>query len=270
MNIKFYWINIDNSVHRRLFMEQQFKHFNIDNQRIRAITPEILSMVINDKPPYFCGNSSCFYNNCNDCKFEYACSASHLQAIKEGYNSGANYFIVCEDDIYFPFKIDFENLIKELPKDLDIFQMMVLDDKSSEKLFNDYYKKNINFIEFNPMERLFSTGMYLITRNGAEKILKLFTDTTTDKYDLSSKNIIKQADFLIYMNAKTYTSTFPFCIPNSKFISEIHPSHYHFHMLSINKIKENMLNDNLKNKFIIDYYNFDDFDKIFISVLSKY
>ena len=72
------------------------------------------------------------------------------------------------------------------------------------------------------------------------------------------------------MNAKTYTSTFPFCIPNSKFISEIHPNHYHFHMLSINKIKENMLNDNLKNKFIIDYYNFDDFDKIFISVLSKY
>jgi len=251
-------------------MEQQFKYFNIDNQRIRAITPEILPIIINDKPPYFCGNNCCLYNNCNDCKFEYACSASHLQAIKEGYNSGADYFIVCEDDIYFPFKIDFDNLIKELPTDLDIFQMMVLDDEANQTLYNDFYKKKINFIEFNPAKRLFSTGMYLITHKGAEKILKLFTDTTTNKYDFSDKKICKQADFLIYMSVKTYTSTFPFSIPNSKFISEIHPHHYHLHMLSINRIKENILNDNLNNKFIIDYYNFDDFDKIFMSVLSKY
>ena len=267
MNIKYYWINVDTSIHRKVFMELQFKYFNIDNQRISAITPEKLNTYIEDKPPYFCGNSCCYYNNCNDCKFEYSCSTSHLEAINEGYKSGAEYFIVCEDDIYFPFKLDFNKIIKQLPANLEILQMMVLDHDANHILYNDFYKNNINFVEYNPTKRYFSTGMYLITRKGAEKILKIFIDTNTNKYNLSNYNVIKQADFLIYMSVNTYTSTFPFCIPNTKFISEIHPNHYYLHIISIKKIKENIENDKLNNGFIIDYYNFEDFDKIFMSLL---
>ena len=269
MNIKYYWINIDKSIYRKAFMEQQFNYFNIDNQRISAITPEKLNEVIDDKPPYFCGNNCCAYNNFNDCKFEYSCSASHLEAIKEGFKSGADYFIVCEDDIYFPFKLDFKGLIETLPKDFEIFQMMVLDEEANHKLYNDLYKNNVSFIEFNPTQRLFSTGMYLITRDGAKKLLQSFMNDKTNKYNFSNKNIIKQADFLIYMSAKTYTSTFPFCVPNSKFISEIHPHHYHIHMASINKIKENINNNQLLNRFIVDYYPFEDFDKLFLNNTSR-
>ena len=109
--MKYYWINIDSSVYRKIFMELQFNLSNINNQRISAITPELLSQVLEDKPPYKCGNSVCNYNDFRDCPFEFSCICSHLTAIKEGYNSGEDYFIVCEDDIYFPFKINYDDLL---------------------------------------------------------------------------------------------------------------------------------------------------------------
>ena len=269
MNIKYYWINIDSSIHRKLFMEQQFKLFNIDNQRIPAITPEKLPEIMEDKPPYFCGNIySCNQSN-NCCNFEFACSCSHLNAIKEGYKSGADYFVVCEDDTYFTFNLDFDKIIKSLPENWEVFQMMVSDSEVCNKLYNDYYKKNINFIDFDPNSRLFSANMYLITRKGAEKILNTCVNNNTDKYDFTNKTTVKQADYLIYMTAKTYTTTFPLCFPYSKFLSEIHPNHYYFHLEGINKIKE-IINDNqLTNSFIIDYNHIDKFDKIYIKLLQE-
>jgi len=249
-------------------MEKQFEFHNINNQRISAITPEKLIDFIIDKPPYFCGNNCCKYNNCNDCKFEYSCSSSHLEAIKEGYKSGDKYFIVCEDDIYIPFKINFENLIKSLPNDWEIFQMMVLDEEANINIYNNYYKKNISYIKFNPTMRLFSTGMYLINRNGAKKILKLFMNNKVNKYELTIKTPIKQADFLIYMNCNTYTSTFPYCYPNIKFISEIHPNHYNLHLSSINKIKNNLNDSNYKNEYILEYYPYEEFNDKFINFLQ--
>jgi len=261
-NIIFYWINIDKSIYRRKFMEKQFEIHKINNKRISAITPEKLNDLLIDNEPYYCGNECCKYNNCNDCKFEYSCSTSHLEAIKEGYKSGKEYFIICEDDIYFPFKIDYNELIKSLPDDWDIFQMMVLDEEANINLYNNYYKKNINYIKFNPYMRLFSTGMYLINRKGAKKLLKLFIDNKNNKYELTSKTINRQADFLLYMNTNTYTSTFPYCHPNLNFISEIHPNHFYLHLSSIKKIRENLEDSNNKNKFILEYYPFEELNGV--------
>lgn len=256
MNITYYWINIDKCTDRREFMEKQFEFTKNSNMRISAITPEKLSDILEDKPPYFCGNICCHNNNCNDCKFEYSCICSHLEAIKEGYKSGANYFIVCEDDIYFPFKIDFDKMLSIIPQEIDIIQMMVLDCEGNDYL-NELYKKNNLFTIFDPSKRLFSTGMYLITRKGANKLLNLCINKKTLKYDFSNINSIKQADFLLYLNVNTITSTFPFCFPSLQFISEIHHHHYYIHKCSIDKIKNIINDDNLKNPFIIDYYPFD-------------
>jgi len=268
MNINYYWINIDNSLYRKKFMELQFQKLNINNYRISAITPNTLEDYINDKSPYFCGNSCCNYNQNKDCPLEYSCSVSHLEAIKNGYKANDNYFIVCEDDIYFPFKINYDELIKDLPDDWDIFQMMVLDHDANIELYK-LYENNINWIKFNPNNRLFSTGMYLINRKGANKLLKKFINNKNNKYELTSKTQIKQADFLLYMNVNTYTSTFPFCYPNLKFISEIHPNHYFLHQASINKIKDNLNKSNNKNKYIQDYYDFNDFEEYFINIINN-
>jgi GR25 family glycosyltransferase involved in LPS biosynthesis len=258
MNIKFFWINIDKSVGRRKFMEKQFEFTQTPNLRISAITPEKLPEVLEDKPPFFCGNSCCLNNNCNDCKFEYSCICSHLDAIKEGYKSGDDYFIVCEDDIYFPFKIDFNKMISILPNEIDIIQMMVLDCEGNDYLYDLYKNKNALFTVFNPSKRLFSTGMYLISRKGAEKLLNICINKETNKYDLANVNCIKQADFLLYMNVNTYTSTFPFCFPTLQFISEIHHHHYFIHKCSIDKIKSIIIDNQLTHPFISEYYPFDD------------
>lgn len=268
MNIKYFWINIDKSVDRRLFMEEQFKQKEIDNQRISAVTPDKLIHILEDKPPYYCGNECCLHNNCNDCKFEYSCTCSHLDAIKEGYKSGADYFVVCEDDIYFPFKIDWDKLIRVLPQDFDIAQLMVLDENGNQVLY-DYYKKNqALFISFDPSKRLFSTGMYLISRRGAKKLLNLCINKKTLLYDFSAVTTMRQADFFLYMNVNTYTSTFPFCYPALIFISEIHPHHYILHKHSIDKILSIINENQLMHPFVIDYYPMNDFMNHYKALLT--
>lgn len=277
MNIKYFWINIDKSTQRSFFMEEQFKMNNIPNQRVSAITPETLSEYIEDKPPYYCGNSICDYNDHKECPLEYSCTTSHLNAIKEGYKSGDDYFVVCEDDIFFPFKIDYDKIIETLPDDFDIFQMMVLDQEGNQYIYNDCLKKNGDiFIKFDHEKRLFSTGMYLISRKGAEKILDIFTNKSSLKFDFTNINSIKQADFILYMYVNTYTSTFPLCFPTLFFISEIHPYHYYFHKNAIETIINN-INDNINNNnnnscnhpFVIGSYDANSFFNHYKELVNK-
>jgi GR25 family glycosyltransferase involved in LPS biosynthesis len=244
MNLKYYWINIESSIKRKEFMENQFFKLSYDNKRIDAITPDNFLEILEDKPPYFCGNDCCLLNNCNDCKFEYACICSHLKAIQEGYNNGDEYFIICEDDILIPFNIDFENLIKNLPIDFDIFQMMVLDDKANDYLYNHFINTKEIYIKFDHRLNFYSTGMYLINRKGASKIIEKMINKYSLKYDLRNINTLKQADFLLYLSVNTYTTTFPLCIPNISLLSEIHPQHFFLHKKAILKILELMNNSN--------------------------
>lgn len=259
MNLKYFWINIDKSIDRKDYMINQFNNSKINNKRISAVTPINLSDFIEDKEPYYCGNSCCLNNGCKDCIYEFCCVCSHLNAIKEGYKSGDEFFVVCEDDIYFPFTINFQKLINELPEDFEIFQMMVLD-YDGNKFINSLYKEKKFYTKFDEKKRLFSTGMYLISRKGANKILKLFTNKQTGKYDLRDFICIKQADYVLYLNTNTYTSTFPFCYPTLKFVSQIHPYHYYFHKLAIDVMKEVIYDKNAINPYIAYFNKPDDYD----------
>lgn len=260
MDIKYYWINIDKSIERRIFMEEQFKIRGIANQRISAITPETLETVIEDKPPYDCGSCCCIHNNHKDCILEYSCSCSHLKAIKEGYESGAPYFIVCEDDIYFPFEIDFSKMIEQLPKNFGICQLMVLDEGGNNYLYDECFKeKNLIFVKFEHSKRLFSTGFYLISRQGAKQLLDLCTNKETNKFDFRYIEGWKQADYILYCHINTYTLTLPFCFPILLFISEIHPNHYPFHKSAIEKILSIINEVQYNNPFITNHYDFDNF-----------
>ena len=86
--MKHYWINTDNSTKRREYMEKQFNEKNIENIRIKAETPETINFFSILRHP-----------DSNETDLEISCLISHIKAIKEGYDSGDDYFCVVEDDM---------------------------------------------------------------------------------------------------------------------------------------------------------------------------
>jgi len=261
---------MDISFERRLFMENQFRKLNIENKRISAITPESLSSILEDKPPYNCGYPDCAKNGYKDCPVEYATVCSHLKAILEGYKSNDEYFIICEDDIYFTFKLNFDFIKSHFPSEFDIFQMMIISEGHTELFYKNCFLSNkliINYIPITP-----SAGFYLISRKGAKKILDLYLNPLTNKFNLSNCPYLKLADVLIFQSANTIVSTFPLCIFNIDFKSQIHEHHYEDHKKAYNKIKEIILRhygnpNNIDNKipFLLTYHPIEDLEKLFKS-----
>jgi GR25 family glycosyltransferase involved in LPS biosynthesis len=258
MNIKYYWINIDGSDKRKDFMEKQFKKLNIENIRVSAITPNDFDNVLEDKEPFFCGNPECLDNNRKNCKFEFGCVSSHIKALREALKSSDEYFMIVEDDIYLPFTINFTSLINDMPKDAEIIQMMILYANTVNTLDTHLYSNNVKFIKYQKI--LPSTGMYLITRKGAEKLVKLYYNKNTNKYDFTKFNDIKAADILLYTSVCTYATTFPYCHPNVNLLSEIHQDHINNELTATKAIRDVM--QKYKNDpYILKNY-FDDPDEI--------
>lgn len=251
--MKHYWINIDKSVKRKEFMEKQFNKLNIENYRISAITPSDFENVLVQKPPL-----SCNYPGCTTCDYEYACLCSHIKAMKEGLKSGDDYFIILEDDMFLPFDIDYDNFIKNIPKDTDIMQMMILYGNTVLHLYNILKEKNIKYINWQYL--LPSTGQYLISKEGAQKLVNMFYNNELNKYDFSKAKYQIVADVLLYSSVKTYATTFPYCYPHIPMGSEIHPDHLNAHQLAVNDIKK-VINNNdniypyIKKKISENDYN---------------
>ena len=260
-NPKFYWINVDNAIDRRNFMENQFKERNIENKRVSAITPEKLPEILEDKPPYFCGYIECRQNGAKDCPIEYSVLCSHLKAIKEGYEDGNDFFVICEDDIYFTYKLDFTKIIKNIPLGFDIFQMMVISSGHTDFFYNNFYLNDIKMIKYTPITP--SAGFYLISRKGAKQILDKYLNYENNKFNFNNCDFLKLADVLIYQSANSCVSTFPFSIPNINFKSQIHEQHFEAHKLAYDKIKE-IYDNHLENKhdFVIDIYPIEDLSKL--------
>lgn len=247
--ITFYWINLDKATERRNFMENQFKEKNLKNKRITAISPETLNEYLEDEPPYFCGYIDCAKNNCKDCIYEYSTLCSHLKAIKKAYDDGDNYFIICEDDININFKLDIYKLLLNKPPDYDIIQMMVIGAGHLEYFYYNYYKKNIQLIKYNPITP--SAAYYIISRNGAKKILDMYFNEKTNKFNFKNTKFLRLADVLIFQSVQTCVLTFPLCIPNIEFKSQIHQEHFDWHKNAYEKIKE-IQEDYKSNIYIID------------------
>lgn len=260
--MKYFWINIDNSIERKIFMEQQFKHLNIEHTRISAITPNDFPTVLEHKPPFFCGNPECIQTNYKNCPYEYACLCSHIKALQIALETcNDDYFVIIEDDIFIPFEIDYNEIIKQAPKDFDLIQMMVLYAPTVKQLFNRMYINKINFIKYQPI--LPSTGQYLITRKGAKKLVDLYINNN-NKYDFSNYSHIRVADILLYTSVNTYTTTFPYVYPYIKLGSEIHPDHLNVHQEAIDEIKKAIKNRRLSDEFILKEY-----DESYILSLKK-
>ena len=96
---------------------------------------------------------------------------------------------------------------------------------------NDYNEFVIKRVEDCP-----STGYYLISRNGAKKLLDMFRLSDT-YYDLSY-SFWTAADNILYRAINSYILTYPIAISNIKYGSTIHPQHLGNHESANNVIKQ--------------------------------
>jgi GR25 family glycosyltransferase involved in LPS biosynthesis len=233
MGMKHYWINIDRSQDRRAFMEEQFKKNSLDNVRVSAITPHDFDEVLEDKRPLTCKHPGCVR-----CEYEYACISSHIKAMIEGLKDESNdWFVVMEDDIVIPFDIDYNKMIGELLKEAptaQLVQLLILYGQTVKALYNLSITQNMPFIKWQYL--LPSTGMYIISREGAEILVgKYFKN---NKYDFTTCEYQVVADVALYSSINSYATTFPFAYPNIDLVSEIHPEHYEAHKQTYLDIRE--------------------------------
>lgn len=231
--MKHYWINIDSNKKRFNFMTEQFAKMKLKNYRISAHTPAEFDVILKQKRPL-----TCKYPGCTTCELEFACLSSHIKAMREGLKSGDPYFVIMEDDVLLPFEIDYDALIADIPKDTEILQMLILFGNTVVQLYNFHSHSKQRYINWQYL--LPSTGMYLISREGAQKLVDLFYDAATGQYDYSQSQYQTVADVLLYMTANTYATTHPYAVPEISMGSEIHSEHLANHERAIDDIKKVM------------------------------
>jgi GR25 family glycosyltransferase involved in LPS biosynthesis len=232
--MRFYWINVDKSIHRRQFMRDQFEKLEFETTRIEAYTPNDLKHFEIKKT-----------KDCSSNDLEFACLLSHLKAIKKGYEDNEEYFIVCEDDIFIP-EINFEKLFDQIKQfeekiqdKVEVLQMFTNGHPFIIELYNQSFIKDGQlFKKIGGNNKYSSTGIYLISREGAAKILKKYIiNDAQNIYDFTCSHWVA-SDHLVYIAANSYILTYPFFVTNTNFGSDIHQEHCKNHMIANNVIHQ--------------------------------
>jgi GR25 family glycosyltransferase involved in LPS biosynthesis len=250
--MKIFWINIDKNVERSSFMKKQFEDLNLnDNIRVDAITPDNMNNLLHKNNfPLKCG-----FIDCKNCDIETACILSHLKAIESGYDSNDEWFMVMEDDTIIPFDINFDNLLKFIPDEIEIVQLFV-SMPGQTAMLKETYKKNVSFVPWGCFKCIFPcAAAYLVRNKGAKKLIDNFKNTD-GTWDFSKSKSCKLADVLIFQTCKTLTSTYPLYYSNIKLGSTIHNDHLDLHQQGIDSIlKFHKEFDPLSHPFIKKIFN---------------
>lgn len=202
--INLYYINMEKSTERKqrfLTRMQQFNNYNII--RVSAITPQVLHN-FDIKSNLLC---SLFMK-----PEEVSCTLSHLKAIELAYNNNDPYALIVEDDLIINKNINWNYFISKLPKDWDIIQLYAFPTPHLNNNTKNIILKKNWLVKTNIV--LFSTAIYLISRQGMEKLLSRFVKNTNIKQIMFiNHNRHCLADNLIYNNINRYYFTLSFAQP---------------------------------------------------------
>lgn len=215
--MKHYWINIDGCIDRKEFMEEQFNELGITHIRVPAATPETIKDYSFIRHPQSVNTS-----------LEFACLVSHLKALDVAITSSDDkYFCVMEDDVNI-CKLDFAKIFRYIKQaeerdetKIDILQLYTNSHPFIIKMINEQVENSIFVTK--RIDGYPSTAYYLISREGAKKLLDMFKKSDTS-YDFSYSSWTA-ADNMLYSPVTTYMLTYPVVTTNIKCGSIIHPSH---------------------------------------------
>jgi GR25 family glycosyltransferase involved in LPS biosynthesis len=192
-----FWINLERSHDRGMRMQQTINQVKLKGVRIRGIDankdeiylpPDIektwpgawcikdLPITDENNPPN--GTRVVMTGLCGRARKgvkgntfgELGCTSSHLLAIREAVNrnSSTGIALISEDDIIFPFDIDFISLAASAPKDYGILQLFNSNPSSMKETWRRYSKSHdALWIESHPNKKMdfWSTCIYLINLN---------------------------------------------------------------------------------------------------------
>jgi hypothetical protein len=234
-----YYLNLDGQPERKEYMEEQFKHWGVENYtRISAYDGrhDDLSDIILGKYPD--GMTS----------GEIGCVTSHLKAIQYWLDtSDSPYAIMCEDDMsmdtvkYWPFT--WTQFIANLPYAWDVVQLAII---NPGQIHMNIHNRFVND---------FSTACYIITRHHATKLMKYHVRGSKYKLDngVAPRAV---ADDLIYNSGLTFS--IPIFHYKIELGSSIHPDHIEvFHRNSHDGILNFWVNESnkLENPAALFEYN---------------
>ena len=214
--INLYYINLDRSINRKNeFLEnirQTEKILNItfNLHRVTAVDGKDKSI------------SSNIYNydllNTSQSKYELACTCSHIFAIKQAYDEGNEYCIIMEDDNNFsPLHNLYDTCIDVINTPVVNYDLLQL--CATDGLFN-IHKSIYPIVKWKRW--YYSTGCYLIKKSGMKNIINKFVTKTGLINFFNCPNL--KADYVLYKNQNTYTSTLAFATFQCN-ESTIHPSY---------------------------------------------
>lgn len=200
-----YCINLDDQTERWEYMVNQFKYWEIDNYtRVPAYDgrEDDLGDILKGRYPDMCQSG------------EIGCVTSHLNAIKQFYDSGAPVALMVEDDLDLDlvrfWNFTWKDFYGRIPYDWDVCQISII---CTGDVHVKIHKRFVNE---------FSTAAYLITRHHAEKLIRLHC--RGDKYKLDNDVRPRPvADDLIYNSGNTYA--IPLLLYRTLFESSIHQDH---------------------------------------------
>lgn len=213
--IKKYYINLDRSVERRNYIEEQVERLGIKNiERVPGVDGKKLD---NSKK----GNIDEFKV---DIKWpgklrkgETGCLLSHIRAIKKFSESEDEYAIIMEDDIILDmaksWSFSFLNFLKEVRcrPEIDIINLASYGHETPKKDFIFLERKDTKYHR---------TLAYLITRKGSEKLLDSVNDNNV------SMEVDPRSDHYLYKFLDSRLLQPDLFIPCSNFDSQIRTFDY--------------------------------------------
>lgn len=209
-----YYLNLDDQIDRRQYMESQFDYWGIDNYtRISAYDGrnDDLSDIIKGRYPSDMTSG------------EIGCTTSHLKAIQHWYETSESpYALILEDDVDLQiarfWNFTWTDFASKVPYDWDVIQLAII---CTGDLHVKLHKRFIND---------FSTAAYLIHRHHAEKLIRLHIRDNKYKLDNGVKPRAV-ADDLIYNSGNTFS--IPLFLYKIELGSSIHEDHVEvFHRAS--------------------------------------
>lgn len=246
---KIYYINLDESIDRKIDMENGFSNQGFTLQQYERVPG------VKHTTPHI------------------GCCLSHIQAILKAYLDNNEYAIITEDDLDLSDISRFKEMVPCLMKltyDWDVIQIHYIEPNLLKALNSIDVKSNVLFKGY-----FMSAACYLLNKKGMKKFVSFALDESYNvKVDLTHP--LCKSEELIYRYINSYTTLYPIINtlenkPSTIANTQDYIANNYNNMLEINRFDNKTRDYTLKYYYELPYdlHWFGDYDKTreFLSIL---